>query len=136
VGLKEQMGPKNAAQILRTTGWLINTAWVPSYYGINGNEKANILAKAGAHTTAPICKDTFTLIAWLTRWAHEQFLQKWQIALDTSSISWKYPDEWKGWTSHYNKAINDALYPVVNLTLILIFLVTVRIFLEFCSSIS
>jgi hypothetical protein len=48
------------------------------------------------------------LIAWLTRWAHEQFRKKWQISSDTSSISWKYPDEWKGWTSHYAEAIFSA----------------------------
>jgi ribonuclease HI len=107
-GIEGANRSQNAAQILRINGWLINTVWVPSHSGISGNEKADILGKAGTHATTPICKDTFTSLAWLTRWAHEQFLQKWQIASDTSSISWKYPDEWKGWTFHYAEAIFSA----------------------------
>jgi ribonuclease HI len=95
-GIEGENRSQNAARILRTNGWLINTVWVPSHCGISGNEKADILANAGTHATTPICKDTFTLITWLTRWAHEQFLHKWQITSDTSGISWKYPDEWEG----------------------------------------
>jgi hypothetical protein len=67
-----------------------------------------VTARLPVSRTTPICKDIFTSIAWLARWVHEQFLQKWQIASDTSSISWKCPNEWKGWTSHYAKAIFSA----------------------------
>jgi ribonuclease HI len=62
-GIEGANRSQNATQILRTKGWLINTVWVPpSHCGINGNEKADTLAKAGTHATTPICKDTFTSI--------------------------------------------------------------------------
>jgi ribonuclease HI len=38
-GIEGANKSQNAAQILRTNGWLINTVWVPSHCSISGNEK-------------------------------------------------------------------------------------------------
>jgi hypothetical protein len=67
----------------------------PSHCGIPGNERADTLAKQGAHQHTP-CRYAVTTKAWLQAQARTQFLQRWKTELPLARPSFKFPDHLHG----------------------------------------
>jgi ribonuclease HI len=95
----------NEAKHLIQLGWIINTVWVPSHCGIEGNDNADRLAKKGATSALNQCPYSYTSVAWLKRKAKEVFLSKWRTAMGDTKITWKYPDERSNWSFRLAQAI-------------------------------
>jgi ribonuclease HI len=76
---------------LTKNGWTITTIWTPSHTNITGNDLADTLAKAGAHSATP-CPSTITTEAWLRAQVRQNFLNKWRDEVpDCLPPSFTYP---------------------------------------------
>ena len=75
---------------LRLLGWEISTTWCPSHCNINGNERADTLAKRGASSTVP-CHFALTTKTWLLAQACAELLRQWKTELPLSKPSFKFP---------------------------------------------
>jgi len=74
---------------LSLLGWEISTTWCPSHCNINGNERANTLAKRGASSGVP-CHFALTTKTWLLAQARAELLQRWKTELPLSKPSFKF----------------------------------------------
>jgi ribonuclease HI len=83
----------------------INTVWLPSHCGIEGNEAADNLAKKGSDEEQNRCIHSYTSHCWLRRKAKSEFFKKWANAVDDIHITWKYPEEWSSWSFRYARSI-------------------------------
>jgi len=75
---------------LSLLGWEISTTWCPSHCNINGNERADTLAKWGASYGVP-CRFTLTAKTRLLAQARGELLQRWKTELPLSKPSFKFP---------------------------------------------
>jgi ribonuclease HI len=80
---------------LELLGWSICTIWCPSHCNIQGNERADTLAKRGASLTN-LCRFTTTTKSWLLTQARAEFIQRWQTELPLSNPSFKFPSHLRG----------------------------------------
>ena len=80
---------------LRLLGWSIYTIWCPSHCDIQGNERADTLAKRGASSTN-LCRFTTTTKSWLLTQARAEFIRRWQTELPLSNPSFKFPSHLHG----------------------------------------
>jgi len=76
---------------LRLLGWRISTVWCPSHCDIQGNERADTLAKLGASSTTP-CQFSLTTKTWLLAQAQAEFIRRWKTELPVSNPSFKFPN--------------------------------------------
>jgi ribonuclease HI len=80
---------------LQLLGWRISPLWCPAHCDIHGNERADMLAKMGASSTAP-CHFALTTKTWLLTQARAEFLARWKQELPLSTPSFKFPDHLHG----------------------------------------
>ena len=106
---------------LSQLGWEISTNWCPSHCNIQGNERADTLAKRGASSTTP-CQFALTTKMWLLAQARVGLLQRWKTQLPLSKPSFKFPSHLHGvawadtrviWRGFCNRAPSD---PPPNIT--------------------
>jgi ribonuclease HI len=100
---------------LRLLGWTIQTIWCPSHCDIQGNERADTLAKQGASSTN-LCRFTTTTKSWLLTQARAEFIRRWQTDLPLANPSFKFPSHLHGvdwadtqalWRVFCNRAPSD-----------------------------
>jgi hypothetical protein len=96
---------KITSDTLIARGWDIGLVWTPSHLGIDGNERADQLAKKGSAANTPEYNDHYTSKAWLHRRAREYLMSRWKTEIGMTSATWKYPLEWENWSFRDSKAI-------------------------------
>jgi len=80
---------------LRTLGWEISTTWCPSHCNIQGNDRADTLAKQGVASAIP-CQFALTTKTRLLVQARAELMQRWKTQLPLSKPSFKFPSHLHG----------------------------------------
>ena len=102
-GVAEAYSACEKAAYLYAKGWSLKSVWTPSHCGIEGNERADSLAKAGSNSAVE-CKHAYTSKTWMLRQAKNRFHKEWSKELNLDRITWSYPEEWRKWTFKRAKA--------------------------------
>lgn len=62
---------------LRNEGWSVSGLWMPAHCGIPGNERADLLAKAGSQPETP-CHHARVMKSWIQAQTRQQLKADWQ----------------------------------------------------------